>query len=135
MTIVNLPFESGASVWQPSRNREITLLNAFMNGGRVTWVASYGDEKFMVHESDIRPVPRLEQPLQDGDRIKINKVPATVIRDAFPGLPGGKGVVARKIVEEREKNGAFTSVEDLSARMGLSQVDWNQVGIRVDFGG
>lgn len=134
MTTVHLPFATGDIVWQQSHNREIILGGAFLNGGRITWNATYGDQTFVVHESDIRPVPKLEEPLKEGDRIAINKVPHTVIRDAFPGLPGGKGVVARKIVKEREDNGDFKSVDDLAARMGLSQIDWQIVGQKLDFG-
>ncbi|MGL5922127.1 ComEA family DNA-binding protein [Chroococcidiopsis sp.] len=131
---IHLPFLPGDVVWQSSRAREIVLGTAFSSGGRIIWNATYGDETFNVHESDIRSVPKLEAPLKEGDRVAINKVPHTVLRDAFPGLPGGKGVVARKIVKEREDNGDFKSIEDLQNRMGLSQVNWIEVGGKLDFG-
>lgn len=133
MTSVSLPFQSGQVVWQISHNREIVLGNAFMSAGRITYTATYGDQLFTVHESDIKAVPKLEEPLKEGDRIQINRVPHTVIRDAFPGMPGGKGVVARKIVKEREDNGDFKSPEDLVARMGLGQVNWPEIVQKLDF--
>lgn len=131
--MITLPYTEGSEVWQISHNRSIVLGKAFMSAGHVTWQAAFGDERFMVSESDIRSVPQLDAPLQEGDRVQINKVPHTVIRDAFPGLPGGKGVVARRIVEERQKNGAFKGAEDLAARMGMSQIDWAQVALKLDF--
>ena len=131
--MITLPYTEGSEVWQISHNRAIVLGKAFMSAGHVQWQASFGDERFMVSESDIRPIPQLDAPLQEGERVQINKVPHTVIRDAFPGLPGGKGVVARRIVEERQKNGPFKGAEDLAARMGMSQVDWSQVALKLDF--
>lgn len=130
---VTLPFQAGDTVWQISASREIQLGNAFMSAGRIIYNATYGDQRFTVHESDIKPVPKLEEPLKEGERIQINRIPHTVIRDAFPGLPGGKGVVARKIVKEREDNGDFKTPEDLVARMGLSQVNWSEITPQLDF--
>lgn len=131
--MITLPFTEGSEAWQVSMNRVVILGKAFTSANHIHWQAQFGDERFMVSDSDLRPVPQLEKPLEEGDRIAINKVPATVIRDAFPGLPGGKGVVARKIVEERNKGGAFTTIDDLVARMGLSQVNWQEVGAKLDF--
>ncbi len=131
--MIILAFTEGAEAWQVSMNRVVTLGKAFLSANHITWQAQFGDEKFTVSDTDLRPVPQLEKPLEEGDRIQINKVPATVIRDAFPGMPGGKGVVARKIVEERNKGGPFTTIDDLVARMGLSQVNWQEVGAKLDF--
>lgn len=131
---VDLPFAPGDVVWHKGENKEVTLINAFASGGRVVWTAQAGDNKFTVHESDIGPIPKLEEPLKEGERIKINLVPWTVIRDAFPSLPGGKGAIARKIVTERDNNGDFKSLEDLRNRMGLGSVNWEEIGLKLDFG-
>lgn len=133
MATVNLPFIEGQQVWQVSRSRIITLGKAFLSSGHVTWAAVHGDEQFFVSEVDIKPVPELDKPLEEGEKIQINRVPWTVIRDAFPGMPGGKGAVARKIVDERQKNGDFRTFEELVARMGLSTVNWEEMKQKLDF--
>lgn len=126
-------FSHNEIVWQVSENREIAIEKAFLSGGKVFWIATSGDNTFTVSETDISKVPELQRPLETGERIAINRVPFTIVRDAFPGLPGGRGVVARRIISEREKNGDYRSVEDLSARIGMSQIDWTEVGLKCDF--
>lgn len=130
---LDMVFSHGQNVWQVSENREVTIEKAFISGGKVYWTATAGDQILTISETDIAKVPELQRPLETGERIQINRVPFTVIRDAFPGLPGGRGVVARKIVSERENNGDYRSIEDLSARIGMSQVDWTEVGLKCDF--
>lgn len=130
---LDMVFSHNQTVWQVSENREITIDKAFLSGGKIFWTAIAGDNHFTVSETDITAVPELQRPLEIGERIQVNRVPFTVIRDAFPGLPGGKGVIARRIISEREKNGDYRSIEDLSARIGMSQVDWTEVGLKCDF--
>ncbi len=130
---LQIPFDHGSTAWQQSMNREVTLDKAFISGGKVFWTATSGEEHFIVSETDLQKIPELQRPLEVGERIQINRVPFTVIRDAFPGLPGGRGVIARRIVSEREKNGDYRSIEDLSARIGMTQVDWTEVGLKCDF--
>lgn len=137
---IELPFATGDEVWHKSRNSRITLGAAFLNGTLISYnyemVTKDGTVHGTVSEKDICPIPKQDKPLAEGEKVLVNQVPYSVIRDAFPGLPGGKGVMARQIVSEREgERGFFLSQEDFIKRMTLrsTAVDWLSIAPRLDY--
>jgi hypothetical protein len=138
---VELPFNSGDEVWHISRNARITLGAAFLTGSLISYNYEMTTKDGTIHgtvsEKDIKAVPRQDKPLESGEKLLVNCVPWTVIRDAFPGLPGGKGVMARAIVSEREgERGFFLSPDDFVKRMTLrsTSVDWLEISTQLDYG-
>lgn len=56
----------------------------------------------------------------------------TATLDELDALPGIGPVLARRIVEFREKRGGFRRVEELLAIEGISERMWQQLRVRVE---
>lgn len=69
-----------------------------------------------------------------GIKLLINSCTNAEIQEAFPGLPGGKGVMARKILAERNES-PFDGEVNFIDRMNsiTTKVDWGELSHRLDY--
>jgi arylsulfatase A-like enzyme len=84
------------STWAPARFRAEHSETAFVVGGLIDWLDTYGDEPFFVHASLVRPHPPRRNPLGYHDLFDTEQVPEFVgapTREDEAGLHPFNGLV------------------------------------------
>lgn len=68
------------------------------------------------------------------DLVLINQCSISDILTAFPSLPGGKGVLARKIVQARNEQPFDDEISFVNRMLEIApKCDWEQISYRLNF--
>lgn len=66
--------------------------------------------------------------------VLINHCPITELLDAFPSLPGGKGVLARKIIQSRNEQPFDDEISFINRMLEIApKCDWEQISYKLNF--
>lgn len=68
------------------------------------------------------------------DSVLINQCSISELLAAFPSLPGGKGVLARKIVQARNEQPFDDEISFINRMLEIApKCDWEQISYRLNF--
>lgn len=68
------------------------------------------------------------------DAVLINQCSVAEVLAAFPSLPGGKGVLARKIIQARNEQPFDDEISFINRMLEIApKCDWEQISYRLNF--
>jgi hypothetical protein len=77
------------------------------------------------------PQPNLDS---NTDLVLINQCSISELLTAFPSLPGGKGVLARKIVQARNEQPFDDEISFINRMVEIApKCDWEQISYKLNF--
>lgn len=89
-----------------------TCINASKKLKDEDCIIIYSKEEMKNNKSKIVPKERLSSPISNEEKEKININTAT--KEELKSLPGVGEVTAQKIIDYREKNGEFSSIDEIT---------------------
>lgn len=86
-----------------------------------------------AHPSDLGDGPQANLD-SNADLVLINQCSIGDLLTAFPSLPGGKGVLARKIIQARNEQPFDGEISFLNRMIEIApKCDWEQISYRLNF--
>ena len=87
----------------------------------------------VAYSCDLGDAPKLNLDI-NVDNVLINQCSIAEILAAFPSLPGGKGVLARKIIQARNEKPFDDEIAFINRMTEIApKCDWEQVSHRLNY--
>lgn len=133
---ITVDYKAGDKVYNHTLAQMVTINNITLTPQRQPRYA-YQTDKGMTGTAascDLGDAPSLNLDA-NVDNVLINYCSLNDILTAFPSLPGGKGVLARKIISQRNEQPFDDEISFINRMTEVTaKCDWEQISHRLNYG-